>query len=135
MEAKNIHSKTSNHNGWTPNTELGVDLKTVLSSDRMMKTGKDYLGVLRRDSDSFVDDFLYRDAHYTFTETLPWLTKRNPRVFRGKYITVTRRADGSLRPNFLPVKMDEDFSVASYAVGVSNELLWALEGLVEKALR
>ena len=39
---------------------------------------------------------------------------------------------GVLRPNFLPVKMDHGFSVASYAIGVSNELLWALEGLVEK---
>jgi hypothetical protein len=58
--------------------------------------------------------------------------KRNPRVFRGKYISITRRDDGSLRLNFRPVKMDGDFSIERYAVGVSNELLWALEGLVEK---
>ena len=30
--------------------------------------------------------------------------KRNPRVFNGEYITVTRRDDGSLRPNFKPIK-------------------------------
>ena len=115
------------------NTDLAVDLKTILRNDRFMKTGKEYPGVLRRDQDAIVDEFLCRDAHYTFVETLPWTTKRNPRVFRGKYITVTRRSDGSLRPNFLPVEMDHDFSVASYAIGVSNELLWALEGLVEKS--
>ena len=128
-------SKKSNadRNGWHRNTEPSVSLKTVLRSDDRMQTRKEYLGVLRLDTDAAIDEFLYRDPHYTFIETLPWLAKRNPRVFRGKYITVTRRPDGSLRPNFLPVKMDHDFSVASYAIGVSNELLWALEGLVEKS--
>ena len=119
--------------GWNRNTELSVDLKTVLCSDRTMRTGKEYQGVLRRDSDSDIDDYLYRDAHYTFVETLaPTAGKRNPHVFNGQYITVTRRDDGSLRPNFKPMKTGKDFDVAKYAIGVSNELLWALEGLVEK---
>jgi hypothetical protein len=30
------------------------------------------------------------------------------------------------------MKVDKDFSVAKYASGVANELLWALEGLVGK---
>jgi hypothetical protein len=30
------------------------------------------------------------------------------------------------------MKVDGDFSIERYAVGVSSELLWALEGLVEK---
>ena len=68
--------------GWHRTTDLAVDLKTILRSDRTMKTGKEYQGVLRL--------------------------------------------------NFRPVKMDGDFSIERYAVGVSNELLWALEGLVEK---
>jgi hypothetical protein len=29
------------------------------------------------------------------------------------------------------MKVDKDFSVARYASNVANELLWALEGLVE----
>ena len=129
-----IMSKKSNLNryGWNRNTDLSVSLKTILRRDHMMKTGKEYQGVLRRDSDSIVDEFFCRDAHYTFVETLPWTMKRNPRVFRGKYISITRRHDGSLRPNFLPVKMSDGFSLAEYAIGVSNELLWGLEGLVEK---
>ena len=113
---------------WNTNTALCVDLKTLLRSDLAMKAGKEYQGVLRRDVD--LDEFRY-DEHYTFVETLPWLTKRNPRVFRGKYITITRRDDGSLRPNFKPMKVGADFSVEKYAAGVANELLWALEGLVE----
>ena len=58
--------------------------------------------------------------------------KRNPRVFNGEYITVTRRDDGALRPNFKPVKTGKGFGVVRYAMAVSNELLWALDGLVEK---
>ena len=119
--------------GWHRNTDLAVDLKTILHSDTYMKTGKDYRGVLRRDSDAEIEDFRCRDPHYTFIETVPPAPrKRNPHVFVGQYITVTRRDDGSLRVNFRPLKMDEDFSVEQYAIGVSNELLWALEGLVEE---
>ena len=122
----------SEKQGWHRNTELSVNLKTILCSDVRMKTGKEYPGVLCRDEDADVDEFRCRDAHYTFVETLPCSVKRNPRVFSGKYITITRRADGSLRLNFRPLKVDRDFSVERYALGVSNELLWALEGLVGK---
>ena len=131
MGTKNIHSKNADQKGWHRNTDLAVNLKTILRSDRTMKTGKEYPGVLRRDSEAEIEDFRCRDAHYTFVETMPWTSKRNPRVFRGKYITVTRRDDGTLRLNFRPQKMDRGFSVVLYALGVSNELMWALEGLVE----
>ena len=114
---------------WNTNTALCVDLKTLLRSDLAMKAGKEYQGVLRRDVD--LDEFRY-DEHYTFVETKPWLSKRNPRVFRGRYITVTRCSDGSLRLNFRPVKMDEGFRVERYALGVYNEICMALEGLVEE---
>ena len=114
------------------NTDLGCDMKTILRSDRTMKTGKDYQGVLRRDHDADIDDFRCRDAHYTFVETVAWTEKRNPRVFRGKYITITRRDDGTLKPNFKPVKMDEMFNVDNYAFEVYRELRKALTGLVEE---
>ena len=58
--------------------------------------------------------------------------KRNPRVFNGKYISVTRQDDGTYRLNFKPLKVDEGFSVERYAFGVYRELHQALEGLVEK---
>ena len=119
--------------GWNPNTDLGCEVKTILRSDRRMLTGKDYQGVMRRDSDADVDEFLCRDAHYTFVETVsqkPY--KRNPRVFNGEHITITRWDDGSLHPNFKPLKMGAGFSVDSYAISVCNELRLALKGLVEK---
>ena len=118
---------------WNLNTDLAVDLKTVLHSDRSMKIGKEYQGVLRLDSEAEIEDFRCRDPHYTFVETVsPKTEKRNPHVYEGKYITVTRRDDGSLRPNFKPMKVDKDFSAYRYALGVFNELMWALDGLLEK---
>ena len=117
--------------GWHRNTELSVDLKTILRSDRRLQTGKDYQGVLRRDADC--EEFLYED-HFTFVETLPQpAQKHNPQVYNGQYITVTRHDDGTYRPNLKPMKVDKDFSVAKYASGVANELLWALEGLVGRS--
>ena len=109
------------------NMHLGCDVKTILSSDRIMKLGKEYNGILRLDVDC---DDIYCDEVFTFIETLPWTQKRNPRVFSGKYISITRRSDGTLRPNFKPLSIDKDFSIDSYAIGVCNELRQALEGLV-----
>ena len=116
--------KVFNHN-----THLGVNVKTVLNSDRIMRVGKDYQGVLKRDVE--IDEFRY-DEHFTFTETLPWSMKRNPRVYNGRYISVTRQDNGNLRPNFKPLKMGDDFSLERYAFGIYRELHQALEGLVEE---
>ena len=121
--------KKNNEKFWNNNTHLCVNLKTQLRSDRYAKTGQSYQGVLRRDV--FCEEFCYED-HFTFTETLPQpAQKRNPHVYNGQYITVTRHADGTYRPNLKPMKVDKDFCVAKYASGVANELLWALEGLVK----
>ena len=122
--------QNSNLEGWHRNTDLSVNLKTILHSDRKMKPCKDYQGVLRLDAEGTVEEFLSRDAHYTFVETLPWTSKRNPRLFNGKYITITRRPDGSLRPNFKPLKVTKGFSVERYTFKVYLELHKALKGLV-----
>ena len=120
-------------NGWHRNTEFSCEVKTVLHSDRRMKPGKEYTGMLRLDNDAITEDYYYRDSHYTFVETLPTTAgKRNPHVFRGKYITITRRDDGSLRPNFKPMKIGAGFSIDSYAIGVCDELRQALTGLLEE---
>ena len=107
---------------WNHNTDLCVDVKTHLRIDRIAEVGKNYQGVLTHDK---VD-------HYTFVETLSTTGKRNPHVFIGKYITVTRRDDGSLRLNFRPVTMGADFNIYRYATGVFSELIRALRGLLGK---
>ena len=112
------------------NTILCCDLKTILRSDRTMKAGKEYPGVLRRDVE--IDEFHY-DEHFIFVETVPQTAgKRNPHVFDGKYITVTRRDDGSLRLNFKELPKGADFNLERFALGVYNEICMALYGLVEE---
>ena len=112
--------RTVEEHSFNNNTELCVDVKTILRSDRVSKIGKSYQGVFTRDT----------DEHFTFLETVPAACKRNPQVYVGQYITITRRDDGTLRPNFRPIP--KDLSLERYATGVANELLWALEGLVEE---
>ena len=116
---------------WHVNTDLGCDVKTFLRSDRRLQTDKGYLGVLRLDSEAEIDEFCCRDPHMTFIETIPMMAgKRNPHVYVGEYITITRRDDGSLRPNFKP--MPVGMSVDNYAFEVYDELRQALKGLVEE---
>ena len=124
--------KKNNENVWHTNTDLGCDIKTILHSDRKMKVGKDYQGVLKLDQEGTIDEFLSRDPHYTFIETLPWSMKRNPRVFNGKYISVTRQDNGTYRLNFKPLKTGEGFNLEHYALGVYNEICIAIGGLIEK---
>ena len=120
MEAKNNYQKT-NLEGWNINTDLCVDLKTFLRTDRITKLGKDYAGLLKRDGQD----------HYAFTETMPWTGKRNPYLFKGKYISITRRDSGTLSLNFRQIEMGAGFSVDHYAFEVYRELRKGLNGLVE----
>ncbi|MBP5514205.1 MAG: hypothetical protein J6Y04_05480 [Bacteroidaceae bacterium] len=129
----NKFSGTANHEGWNRNTDFCVDVKTLLRSDKCAKIGKSYQGVLRRDSEAQVEEFHYCDPHYTFVETRPTPSgKRNPRVYEGEYVTVTRWDDGSLHPNLRPVRIGAGFSVDAYAIAVCNEIRNALKGLVEE---
>ena len=76
------------------------------------------------------EDFNYNEE-MTFVETVSQKqVKRNPQVYVGETITVTRRDDGSYSPNFRPIHTGPGFNVTQYATDVANELLWALGGLV-----
>ena len=113
------------------NMELCIDLKTKLQNDVLMKPGKDYLGILRREIPSV--EFGYDDGRYSFIETIRKTAgRRNPHIFDGQYITVTRRDDGSIRLNFKNLEISTGFKVDRYALGVYNELCMALEDLIEE---
>ena len=101
-----------------PNTDLCVDVKTFLLEDRIAELGKRYQGTFIRD----------KESHYTCTEQEPIIPeKRNPRVFNGQYVTITRRDDGTLRPNFkMLATLASDFSLEKYTRGVYEELHMAL---------
>ncbi|MBQ7662038.1 MAG: hypothetical protein IJS48_01545 [Prevotella sp.] len=55
--------------------------------------------------------------------------------FHGEHITVTLRDNGTYGLNFRDVHIEEPgFSVAQFATAVANELMWALDGLIEEEL-
>ena len=115
--------------GWFRNTELCVDVKTFLRHDRIAKIGKNYTGVLCHD----------KDDHYAFVET--GLTAananiRNPHIFEGKYINVTRRMrDGHIRFNFKEVDFGGRFNPSSFAIAVMKEILKAYKCLGEEVYK
>ena len=115
--------------GWFRNTELCVDVKTFLRHDRIAKIGKNYTGVLCHD----------KDDHYAFVET--GLTAananiRNPHIFEGKYINVTRRMrDGHIRFNFKEVDFGGRFNPLSFAIAVMKEILKAFKCLGEEVYK
>ena len=120
----------NNKHGLNPNTHFSVDLKTLLRKDRLAKVGKNYLGVLRRDVEC--DEFRY-DEHFTLVETIPSTTiKRNPKVYEGKHITITRKDDGTYRPNFKPMHIGGSLTLARYVYEVYIELCEGLSGLIEE---
>lgn len=111
---------------WFRNTELCSDIKTYLCFDRIAKIGKVYKGLLRRDS----------DEHFSFFECRPsaYVCIRNPHVFEGKYINVTRRLmDGHIRFNFKEVDFGGRFNPMSFAIGVMKEIIMAFKCLGEEA--
>ena len=109
--------------GLYPHTEPCCQLKLLTHQRGRMPLGANLNGCIRRDG---------RD-HYTFIETLPGgAVRRNPHVYEGEFITVTRRSDGSLRPNFKNLTTGRGFSVESYAFGVTCELREALSSLIEE---
>ena len=114
------------------NMELCIDLKTKLLNDVLMKPGKDYPGILRREIPS--EEFGFDDGRYTFTETVPLTAaKRNPHVFDGQFVSITRRDDGSYRPNLKQMpKLGANLSVDNYAFEVYRELRQGLKGLIEE---
>ena len=105
------------------NTELCVDLKTILTSDRRAKMRKDYTGVLTRDG---------RD-HFTFIEETQErkTCRRHPMVYKGYCINVTRRPDGSLLPHFRLPQYSKYYTFKDCCREAAEELLM-MAGLGEE---
>ena len=123
-EAGSAELEESRLRGWNRNTDCCMDVKTFLRSDRLTRIGKTYQGLLRLD----------HRYHYTFIETKGTKTqRRNPRIYEGRYLTVTCQADGSFRPNLRKVPVGSGFNIDDYAIAVCNELRAALTGLVEES--
>ena len=97
---------------------LGIDLWTQLRADPQPRLGKPYHGrlVVRDTGDAL------------FTEDPPAKPqRRNPRIFDGRYVTLTRReGDGYLRLNFKELPFPPGLDDEAYAHGVGQEVKEAL---------
>ena len=110
---------------------LGIDLEIRLSGDKLTKSGKEYLGILRNKLPN--EGNIYCNQ-YSFTEVVvsPTTVKRNVCTYDGEHITATRRlTDGKPRLNFKSLKVDAEFNVDGYAREVANEIRKALKDFVE----
>ncbi|MDO4497696.1 MAG: hypothetical protein Q4B58_07720 [Bacteroidales bacterium] len=67
------------------NTNLCVDLKTVMQQDALLVQGQCYNGILTRDD----------DLHYRFEEVVrKGSHPRNPKLFDGQFISMVRMQNG-----------------------------------------
>ncbi len=108
-----------------PNTELGVDLKLITRTPGRIPLG------------TYLDGVITHDGEYHFTFLQNALMKerkartRNPHVYNGAYINVSRNDDGGLRPNFNRPRLTEDFDFSKFCLMAAEELIM-VAGLVEE---
>ena len=107
-----------------PNTELGVDIKLMTRQPGRMPLGEYLPGMLTRDGED----------HFLFVENgskKRVAVRRNPRIYRGRYINVLRHADGSLVLTFNRPTLNENFTFQDFCREAAGELL-AVAGLIEE---
>ena len=99
------------------NTNLCVDLKTVMQHDALMVEGQAYNGVLTRDGED----------HYRFEEAVRHTpTYRNLKLYEGKYISLTHRRNGKYHCYMRGITPTPDLDRGALALRVYAELVEAL---------
>lgn len=107
------------------NTELCVDVKTLLIIDRVMQTGKRYNGFFTKDS----------EGHITLVEKAKQTYFRYDKKFDGELISLTQRDDGTFRSHFKDFAISPTLTekeVRKLGNKLKREFVDALLGLVEK---
>ena len=69
------------------NTNLCVDLKTIMQEDVLLTEGQCYRGCLTRDGE---DHYLFEEEAHTSGHR----HKRNPKLFDGKFVSLANEAIG-----------------------------------------
>ena len=116
-------ASANSFNSFNFTTELCIDLKTILTSDRKAKRFKDYTGVLTRDG---------RD-HFTFIENAQErkIVRRYPCIYKGFCLNVHRRGDGLLYLNFRHPEYTRFYTFKDFCREAAEELMMVV-GLVEE---
>lgn len=100
------------------NTNLCVDLKTIMQKDVLLVKGQSYNGILTRDADD----------HFSFEETIrKGPPPRNPKLFDGNYISLVRMQNGKYQCHLKT--FDPSLSLDAYelAFNVYTEMMHAFK--------
>ena len=99
------------------NTNLCVDLKTVLQHDTVLSEGMPYNGVLTRDSDD----------HYLFEEAVRYNrhVRRNPKLFDGEFVSLVHMQNGRYQCHMKTINASSITNRQELAFKVYTELLTA----------
>ena len=107
-----------------PHTELCVDLKLLTHQPHRMDVGDILSGFLTHDG----------EEHYSFLEDCSQTkaaSQRNPHVYRGQFINVNQRDDGTRYPTFNRPQYTKEFTFHDFCREAAAELLM-VAGLVGK---
>lgn len=97
------------------NTNLSVDLKTVMQQDVLLAEGHTYRGCLTRNGED----------HYLFEEAvrLDRHGKRNPKLFDGEYISLVHMQNGRYQVHMRTIDASFGIDRNELAFRVYSELL------------
>ena len=101
------------------NTNLCVDLKTVLQQDTLLAKGVPYNGVLTRDG----------DQHFLFEEAVRHNRhgRRNPKLFAGNYCSLVHMQNGRYQIHMKTINASAITDPSDFAFKVYSELLNAFK--------
>jgi len=102
------------------NTNLCIDLKTIMQEDAQLAEGQTYRGVLTRDSD---DHFLFEEE----AKTTGHRDKRNPKLFDGKFCSLVHMQNGRYQIHMKTIDASGALDRKDLAFKVYTELLNAFE--------
>jgi hypothetical protein len=70
------------------------------------------------------------EDHFLFYEAARKSNKRNPRLWSGKTLNISKKPDGSLSVNFKPMILDDDASMLKVAGSIYRDLMAAKRDLL-----
>lgn len=100
----------------TKNTNLCVNLKTIMQEDILLTEGQCYHGILCRNGDD----------HFLFEEEAPSVShrhKRNPKLFDGKYCSLVHMQNGKYQIHMKTIDACGIADRKDFAFKVYSELL------------
>ena len=99
------------------NTNLCINLKTIMQEDALLNPGQCYRGVLSRTDED----------HYLFEEAVnrSQHTRRNPKLFDGKYISLVHMQNGKYQVHMRTIDTTTQLDRKALAFQVYHELIEA----------